>query len=836
MNSIRKTVQLAGWVLGLLLFPQGAGSFAADTGTWTFEDGTWRSSLRQLSVEGDVALAQDGRALATIVLADKCRLPERTAALELAAYLHRITGASFRMIKESEAAPGTRSLYVGPTKFAQDHGITASALGAEEWIVRTVGGNLLLIGGNPRGTLYAVYQFLEDDLGVHWWNRWCESVPRRPALSLGPLNHRSHPAFGYRAVYSFYEADRKIRKYDEGRLAARNRLNSDGAYEIAPQYGGFISWGLPNFVHTFYLYIDPKVYFKDHPEWFALVQGKRRDQEAQLNLLNQEMRNLFLEKLRANIKRSRASATRTGTPPPIYFDISHNDSAGFDESEASQAMVRAEGGTEMAPVLDFVNYLADGIRDEFPDIFLTTLAYKETAQPPRTLQARDNVVITLCNTESSLTKSVTHSDNRAFRDLVIRWQQKAQHLNIWNYGVNYTYPVEPLPLPSAHTYALDYQFYTAKHVQGILTELGYPIIGDMRDLKLWMMMKLIEDPSQDDSVLLKTFTEGFYGPAGKHVREYLAALRAASEEKSAPLATFNPNLDAYRYLDFDFLVRANTIFDHAEAAVEAATRNPAAMLRVRQARMSLDWAIVRLYPRLMGEWLSRGHRPSELLPLDRDASARRYRNTWQAAIEQQVRPVHWAKEKAQADARVLPMLARKTEVALPEQFRECAGGTVFDYTAETMYAEPNTLRLVRDDLAEAGVSQRLEWSPSARRPIQDAKLPLCWRVFGLSEQLEKKGSAIRPEDIPGRGYHWYQLGTTVVRRRAMLSLFERDTLFIQTNYHDSFDPKRPDQEFDVWANLMFEGPAFPHGRKNEPNAISVARIILVKAQGDAKSN
>ena len=49
-------------------------------------------------------------------------------------------------------------------------------------MIRTVGDNLILTGGRPRGTLYAVYEFLERPVGCHWLDR--ETIARRPRSSM----------------------------------------------------------------------------------------------------------------------------------------------------------------------------------------------------------------------------------------------------------------------------------------------------------------------------------------------------------------------------------------------------------------------------------------------------------------------------------------------------------------------------------------------------------------------------------------------------------------------------------------------------------------------------
>jgi hypothetical protein len=45
-----------------------------------------------------------------------------------------------------------------------------------------------------------------------------------------------------------------------------------------------------------------------------------------------------------------------------------------------------------------------------------------------------------------------------------------------------------------------------------------------------------------------------------------------------------------------------------------------------------------------------------------------------------------------------------------------------------------------------------------------------------------------------------------------------------------FDPARPDQKFEVWARIKFEGPRFPHAKSGDKDAIYVERVVLVKSE------
>jgi len=768
---------------------------------------------------GAAELAVDGKARAVVVVGDAPTSAEKAAAGELAAYLQKVTGAAFATVAEAEAPKAGAAIYVGDTDFARRQGIDPAKLGPEEWVIRTVGDALILTGGRPRGTLYAVYRFLEDVVGVHWWNPFEESVPRRATLAVPKLDRKGEPRFRYRDIYTLYASD-------HGRFAARNRLNRQGDADIAPEYGGEMGYGPPYHVHTFYMYVPPARFFKQHPEWFSLIGGKRKADRAQLCLTNAELRKFVVARLRAYIEQARADAARKGLPPPRVFDISQNDWGGMCQCDRCQAIAKAQG-SEAGPLLDFLNHVADAIRPDYPDVSIDTLAYQMTQRAPKSIRPRDNLIIRLCDTTSNFTRPITHPENKPFRDHLLSWARIAKNLRVWDYAVTYG-PYYGLPLPTVHTYAADYRFYAEHNVEGVFTEHEYPILADLRDLKVWMMMKLLEDPYRDYDALLRTFANGFYGAAGDHVLRYLAKLEAAAEARPSHLS-MGASPRQYRYLDLAFIREAQAIFDQAEAAVKG---DATLIRRVRHARLPLDRASLVLYPRLVRAHVAAGNDP-KTMPLDRRAIAARCKATWHAQIALRIPEPRREAERAKADAEVGMLLARKAYVPPPRKFRGLPPGRVFQYTAEETRNWRDIVKRVPDPEAESGVTNRLELDADATRPgdktRRSYRLPMPWGLYNqLKKDFSRKGT-IRPQDVPGRGYHWYKLGTFAIEPSDYVYFFW--SWIIQVDVDDVVEPDAPGRRFDVWACIKFEGPAFPHGKQGEKNAICVERVVLVKAEG-----
>lgn len=760
-----------------------------------------------------LVLAQNGQPQATVVLADGAPLADQTAAAELADYLGKITGAKYSVVAET-AAPATGSrIFVGAVKGLAKLGVDPAKLAWEEWLVRTAGDDLYIVGGGPRGTIYAAYHFLEDALQVHWWTPWEETVPSQADLTVANLNLRGQPGFRYRDIYMLYGRDK-------GRFAARNRLNREGDAGIDAKYGGTLAYGPPYHVHTFNLYFPPKEFFPQHPEWYSLLNGKRVGEGSQLCLTNPELRQAFLAKLRQYIETSWAAAKAANLPPPLVFSVSQNDWNNACQCDKCQAMVKVEG-SEAGTLIDFVNYMADGVKDQYPEVFIDTLAYFYTQKAPLTIKPRDNVIIRLCDTDADMLKPITAPENKAFADHILSWARIAKNLRIWDYAITYAAP-PGMPLPTAHTYGPDFRFYAAHNVEGVFTELELELLADMRDFKVWTMIKTLENPKADYEKLTDTFMNGYYGPAGPSIKQYLRALEAEAVAKKASSTCWQSSPMRLGYLNLDFVQRGHRLFNDAERAVKG---DPALLRRVRHARLPLDRATIATFSKFVGEWVARGEDP-ERFPLDRDFIAQRALNTWYQQIEFRLPREQWETARLEARAEIQRFALLPGALKLPEKFAGRPRGSVYDYTANMTRNWNEVVKVVKDPEAESGITNRLELTESYVDSSDKYVLPMPWGLYGTSDKKFINGTPIKAEDIPGPGYHWYKMGTFPVAPAYYMYFFW--SWIIQLDIDNAFDATKPDQKFEFWARIKFEGPRFPHAQPGAKDAICVERVILAK--------
>ncbi len=511
-----------------------------------------------------VTIAKDGRATVIIVVRGDAPEPERYAAQELANLLEQVTGAGFMAVTEV-VKPGP-CIFVGPDAARQvDPQFSTGGLGAEGIVIRTVGDSLILAGGRPRGTLYAVYTFLEDQVGCRWWSSTESTIPRKPTIVIEEMNIRYVPPLEYRSPFWFDAFD--------GDWAARNKANGQ-SHRLEAKHGGKHIY--EGFVHTFYPLIPPDKYFAEHPEWFSEIKGKRTTEHAQLCLTNEDMRKELVKNLKERLRNNPAATIASVSQNDWHGNCQCKDCAAIEQEEESPAGL----------MLRFVNAVAADIEQEFPNVALSTLAYQYTRKPPKITKPRSNVIVQLCSIECSFCKPLADERNQAFRDDLVGWSKISERLYIWDYTTNFRHHI--MPHPNLRVLGPNVKFFADHNVTGIFEQGAYGSSGaEMAELRAWVLAKLLWDPTRDGEALTKEFIEGYYGPAAPHIKAYLKVTHDAVEASGDWLGCFEQH--TARYLSFDNLARG---WQHLKAAEQAVADNPDLRFRIQVAQLPVMYTFI----------------------------------------------------------------------------------------------------------------------------------------------------------------------------------------------------------------------------------------------------
>ena len=155
-----------------------------------------------------------------IVVAEDAIPSELFAAEEFRQHVAAATGCTLPIVRDTDRADRHVFIGSGPTMQQSEVGFDIGGFGAEDLRIVIRNNNITIAGGRPRGTLYGVYTFLEDYLGVRFLTREHTHIPQVGQWHVvGPVDRFYHPALEMRWAY-YGEVNR------HADWAARLRVNT----------------------------------------------------------------------------------------------------------------------------------------------------------------------------------------------------------------------------------------------------------------------------------------------------------------------------------------------------------------------------------------------------------------------------------------------------------------------------------------------------------------------------------------------------------------------------------------------------------------------------------
>jgi hypothetical protein len=236
-------------------------------------------------------------------------------------------------------------------------------------------------------------------------------------------------------------------------------------------------------------------------------------------------------------------------------------------------------------MITFINKVAE----RFPGKVISTFAYRYTRVPPKGIVLRKNVNIMLCSIESPRNISIPEGD-QSFREDFEGWAGLTNNIIIWDYVVQYRNLISPFP--NLHTLQPNLKYLHDKGVTMIFEEGNPETGGEFYELKSYILSKLMWDVDADVNKVMDDFLTGYYGNAGKIIREYNDFLQKMMIKSGQRLLIYDtPILEKNSFLTDSLLTEYSKIFDRAGNAVSG---SPELLERVRVARLPVDYAILEI--------------------------------------------------------------------------------------------------------------------------------------------------------------------------------------------------------------------------------------------------
>ena len=502
-----------------------------------------------------VTLVQDGEPAAVIVLDRRPHPVAFEAAIELQRVLERISGAKLPIYLENEFHNGhegprrfTPRIFVGESQSAREAGLDLSDLPPEGFKVVQMSFSpvrpspdaplvrppkntytaIILAGRDEdaqtwmwrgdranrhtRGTAYAVYNFLEQDLGVRWlWpGELGEVVPQMKTVDVNPKNRSDAPKLRKRIVRNYFDysippswnARAALGNFGvHTRLAAESDLwldhmglgDSQTAWQVDTE-------GRHGWVKTF---------GKDHPDWFAMQSdGTRLVQElfgrVRICLANPQVIEQILKEADEYFKTH---------PDLLMYGIELSDNfASYCQCDLCKAWGPAQS--------DIVARHWAAIGKEFakrhPDKLLYAHPYHTYfTTPTKVTKLPDNIM--LWPVGKNVHGYTAEADRQASLKSWVGWSKLNKQVMVWrpNFGHNDV----GYPLNYARRLAADIKlFYEHKLAGTDIDCLRRHFAGT--GLTYYVYTRLFWDPTRDVDAMIRDYCEKGFGPAADKIEAY----------------------------------------------------------------------------------------------------------------------------------------------------------------------------------------------------------------------------------------------------------------------------------------------------------------------------
>lgn len=464
----------------------------------------------------------EGPAAAIVIAAEPDRL-EQHAAGELQDYVRKITGKELPIVNEPKAPEGF-GIWLGQTGKARQANLVSDRehLGRDGHAVRCGEDGLMLCGAEPLGTLFGVYDVLEREFGVRWFQPGTpdEFVPKAPTLSIGTFDRRVRPSFEFRWIHN-------------SDWSLRQRMNC--YVKVDGQEVG-VNWKWH--FHTFAILIPPEEFSEKHPEWFAMIGGKRRTYKerpshgAQVCTTNPEV----IDKLAEGM-----IEVLDADPSIEIITLSPNDGGGFCECPKCTALDEPERGwfARYSKRLAVLNKeISRRVGEKHPGVLIKVGAYAMYALPPDIPDWRPepNQIIQLCHIyfchnhpitsdkcRAGETYEPSHNflPNQRFADLVREWSGLTENLFIYEYYALGGWSKTNMLWPMVHTMRHDIPFYRDCGARGFYTQVADWLRSP---LNYYIAAKLAWNADLDVDWLIDDFCRSFFQEAAEPMKAYLLAL------------------------------------------------------------------------------------------------------------------------------------------------------------------------------------------------------------------------------------------------------------------------------------------------------------------------
>lgn len=416
------------------------------------------------------------------------------------------------------------------------------------YLLKINNNNIIICGNNDRGTLYGVYQFLQE-LGCFW--------PAPDFDFYGEDGAKLIPE-GYKKIFlnselTIKEPDLKYRKafVEEGN--SHNISNLKKLIDWMPKAGfnvfncpidyrhrGQVKWDkwkeelIPELKkrgilievggHGYENFLSPERYFNTHPEWFGLINGKRSSEDRTVFCTsNKDAVEQFLNNIVIYLDKH---------PEIDIFDLWPPDAERWCECNSCKKI-----GTTTLRHARLVNKVIERLKKESIEVQVQFLAYSRYTVPPDS-KIDKNSQLDFCPIRRDFHKPIfdrSSEINSFYLKSLRKWVENySGDISYYSYYKKYRWRSLPILIPLLIVSELSYLKEEGINGHSIYCEPGDWITYETN---LWISSRVAWDINISAHKLIKEYCNNRFGPAARPIQDLLTTLNQIS-------ATFTPRLSS----------------------------------------------------------------------------------------------------------------------------------------------------------------------------------------------------------------------------------------------------------------------------------------------------
>jgi len=376
-----------------------------------------------------------------------------------------------------------------------------------EVAIQAAGGTCWLLGGSEQAVSDAVYTLL-DRLGCRWYlpGEIGEVIPRLPTVEVGSLEVRETPAFAMRSPWYAWGVDGLHTSPAGGqRWADWLRRNRCG--------GEVIRHG-----HNLLTPIPRERYFATHPEYYALVAGKRKPTQPCTS--NPDLVPIFVDTICRFLDEN---------PGNNSYSLCPEDNDQFCECDRCRALdsPRRDPGFQNKVVMTdrlvkFFNQVAAGVRQRHPEAIVSFYGYLNHTLPPTTVKLGPGVAVVLTAQQFCSIHGMSDAcrSRRHMKEILEGYGKQTPYLYVYEYDPAPGSAGLPYPLYLAH--ARDLRIYRELGVKGFSIESHKAWASTFPNHYFWA--RGMWNPEMDEQAALSELCRDLYGPGAAAMERYYRLL------------------------------------------------------------------------------------------------------------------------------------------------------------------------------------------------------------------------------------------------------------------------------------------------------------------------